>query len=156
MAAAYRPCRDPAGRTTEMEDSDIACLKQKYPFLADFSDAFIRSTGPGELMKMESTSIKIWEKERSKDCEERLANNKMAMASTVKTIPAGEDNKWSILYQGRFLAGAACLLRYGLGRSRWVITPKCKHCGLFSKHLFLWQPCFSRNKWNKTFQEMSK
>ncbi len=108
-AAAYRPCRDPAGRTTEMEDSDIACLKRKYPFLADFSDAFICSTGLGEIMKMESTSIKIWEKERSKDCEERLANNKMVMASTVKSIPAGEDNRWSILHQGRFLAGAACL-----------------------------------------------
>jgi hypothetical protein len=91
-----------------MEDSDIACLKRKYPFLADFSDAFIRSTGPGDLMKMESTSIKIWEKERSRDCEERLANNKMAMASTVKQIPAGEDNRWTILHQGRFLAGAAC------------------------------------------------
>jgi hypothetical protein len=32
----------------------------------------------------------------------------MAMASTVKSIPAGEDNRWSVLHQGRFLAGAAC------------------------------------------------
>jgi hypothetical protein len=91
-----------------MEDSDIACLKRKYPFLAEFSDAFIRSTGPAELMKMESTSIKIWEKERARDCEERLANNKMALISSVKHLPAGEDNRWSILHPGRFLAGAAC------------------------------------------------
>ncbi len=67
-AVSYRACRDPATKTTEMEDSDIACLKRKYPFLAEFSDAFIRSTGPAELKKMESTSINPLVTKRSLNC----------------------------------------------------------------------------------------
>jgi hypothetical protein len=51
-----------------MEDSDIECLKRRYPFLAEFSDTFIRTTGPAELMKMESTSIKMVDRERPRDC----------------------------------------------------------------------------------------
>jgi hypothetical protein len=37
--------KDPSGKNTEMEDSDIECLKRRYPFLAEFSDTFIRTTG---------------------------------------------------------------------------------------------------------------
>jgi hypothetical protein len=39
--------------------------EDSYPFLADISDAFFRSTGPGKLVKKEPTSIKKWEKARS-------------------------------------------------------------------------------------------
>ena len=59
--------KDPSGRNTEMEDSDIECLKRRYPFLAEFSDTFIRTTGPAELMKMESTSIKMVDRERTRE-----------------------------------------------------------------------------------------
>lgn len=100
--------RDPATRVTEMEDGDIECLKRKYPFLADFSDTFIRSTGPAELMKMESTAIKMCDRERGRDCEDKMANNKMALAREVKILEAAEDNRWNILHPARFLGGPAC------------------------------------------------
>jgi hypothetical protein len=61
--------KDPSSKSTEMEDSDIECLKRRYLFLAEFSDTFIRTTGPAELMKMESTSIKMVDRERTRDCE---------------------------------------------------------------------------------------
>jgi hypothetical protein len=100
--------KDPSGKNTEMEDSDIECLKRRYPFLAEFSDTFIRTTGPAELMKMESTSIKMVDRERTRDCEEKMANNKMALAKEVKKLREGEDNRWNILHPARFLGGPAC------------------------------------------------
>jgi hypothetical protein len=59
-------------------------------------------------MKMEATSIKMGDRERTRDCEEKMAHNKMALARDVKTIPAAEDNRWSILHPARFLGGPAC------------------------------------------------
>ena len=45
--------------TGSMSEADMASLKRKLPFLADFSDNFIRSQTTGDLLKMESTAIKL-------------------------------------------------------------------------------------------------
>jgi hypothetical protein len=37
---------------------------------------------------MESTSIKMVDRERTRDCEEKMANNKMALAKEVTSPPA--------------------------------------------------------------------
>jgi hypothetical protein len=91
-----------------MTDADIRVLRSKHLFLSEFSDNFIRMTPIGDLMKIESTALKAREIERAKDADDRLALNKSALASTVFSVPAGSDNRWSILHQGRFLGGACC------------------------------------------------
>ena len=102
-------CPDPGTRSGGMTDSDVACLRKKHAFLAEVSDAFIKHTPVGDLMKIESTSLKMREFERSKDTDDKLALNKAEMSSTYTDVPAGRDNRWSALHPGRFLAGAGCL-----------------------------------------------
>jgi hypothetical protein len=59
-------------------------------------------------MRIESTALKAREIDRAKDADDRLAVNKMALASAVTSVPAGSDNRWTTLHQGRFLGGACC------------------------------------------------
>lgn len=59
-------------------------------------------------MKMESTAIKMGDRERTRDCEDKMATNKMALDREVKLIAAAEDNRWNILHPARFLGGPAC------------------------------------------------
>jgi len=91
-----------------MSDGDLESLRKRLPFLADFSDDFIRSRPMDSILKIETTSLKIKQMEQARDHEDRLAMNKLALESSVNTIPAGQDNRWSILHKGRFLPGAAC------------------------------------------------
>ncbi len=101
--------RDPAlVRSLYMSDQDLAAMRAKFPFLEAFSDNFIRSTLPESLLKMEATSIKIRESERSRDADNKLAANRAALSSSTKLIEAGPDNRWTILHEGRFLPGAGC------------------------------------------------
>ena len=102
------PCRDPAIRSGFMTDEDIKHLRSRHPFLADFSDAFIRNTPVGDLMKIETTSLKIREVERAKDACNKLAANKAALSSIFSNVEAGTDNRWNKLHPARFLAGAGC------------------------------------------------
>ena len=69
-------CPDPGTRGRVMADSDISSLRKRHAFLEDFSDEFIRSTTVGDLMKIETTAVKLKEIERSKDASDRLALNK--------------------------------------------------------------------------------
>ena len=91
-----------------LSDQDLESLKKRLPFLADFSDQFIRSRPMESLLKIESTSLKIKQMEQSRDHEDRLASNKLALENSVVNVPAGQDNRWSKLHRGRFLPGAAC------------------------------------------------
>lgn len=95
-------------RSCAMNASDVAALRAKHVFLADFSDNFIRSTAIGDLMKIEMTSLKIKELERNKDVDDKLAANKTALSSTFTEVQAGRDNRSSVLHSARFLAGASC------------------------------------------------
>jgi hypothetical protein len=102
-------CRDPGiGRTLFMSDQDLAAMRAKFPFLDSFSDTFIRTTPPESLLKMEATTIKMRESERSRDADDKLAANRAALASTTRMVAAGPDNRWSSLHEGCFLPGAGC------------------------------------------------
>ena len=57
---------------------------------------------------MESTSIKLREIERSRDADDKLAANRATLGTSPKSIPAGLDDRWSTLHEGRFLPGAGC------------------------------------------------
>ena len=91
-----------------MSDGDLACLRKKFPFLADLSDAFVKSQTTGELLKMETTAMKMRMLEQSRDYEDRLACNKMSLEDRETVVPAGVDNRWDKLHPGRFLPGATC------------------------------------------------
>ena len=106
---AHADCPDPGARSRDrMSDSDIASLRRRHTFLEEFSDEFIRRTPVGDLMKIETTAIKLKEVERSKDASDRLAANKTAMASTFTRVAEGRDNRWNSLHPARFLPGAGC------------------------------------------------
>jgi hypothetical protein len=75
-------------RTSALSDEDIGVLRRKHPFLAEFSDHFIRNTPVGDLMKIQSTAMKAGELEKSKDAEDHLAVNKSALASTFTNVRA--------------------------------------------------------------------
>ena len=100
--------RDPATTQSLISEADIASLRRRHTFLEEFSDSFIRSTPIGDLMKIETTSLKIKELERAKDASDKLAANKAALASTVTTVSEGRDNRSSSLHPARFLGGAGC------------------------------------------------
>ena len=100
--------RDPATTQSLISEADIASLRRRHTFLEEFSDSFIRSTPIGDLMKIETTSLKIKELERAKDASDKLAANKAALASTFTTVSEGRDNRSSSLHPARFLGGAGC------------------------------------------------
>ena len=101
-------CPDPGQRRGAMSDEDVASLRKRHAFLEDFSDAFIRSQTVGDLMKIETTSMKVRDWEKAKDADDRLAANKAVLASTFTSVQEGRDNRCSVLHPGRFLGGAGC------------------------------------------------
>jgi len=110
-------------RENIMTDGDLACLRKKFPFLADLSDKFVRGQTTGELLKMETTAIKMKMLESSRDHEDRLASNKMALEEKETRIPAASDNRWDKLHPARFLGGAACS-----AKKLWIEARK--NCGM--------------------------
>ena len=88
--------------------ADLEILKGRFPHLADFSDEFLQSRTTDELLRIESTSLKLRDAERGRDVEDRLHANKTALATRITTVPEGPDNRWSVLHPARFLGGAAC------------------------------------------------
>jgi hypothetical protein len=80
------PQSDPA-RKISLED--LAVLKGRFPHLADFSDSFLMSRTTDELLRIESTSMKLRDAERSRDVEDRLHANKTALATKTAEVMAG-------------------------------------------------------------------
>jgi hypothetical protein len=99
---------DPGSSGLTMTDNDLASLRRKFPFLSDFSDHFVRSQPMESLLKIETTSMKMRELERSRDTDDKLSANKLALARIVTNVEAGLDNWWTILHPARYLPGAAC------------------------------------------------
>jgi hypothetical protein len=77
-----------------MTSEDIANLKKKHAFLDDFSESFIRNTPIGDLMRIESTALKMREVERAKDADDKLAANKAALTSTYTTVSKCNNKKF--------------------------------------------------------------
>ena len=95
-------------RTAPIRANDLAVLKTRFPYLTDFSDEFLMSRSTDELLRIESTSMKLRDAEKGRDVEDRLHANKAALASRVTAVEAGSDNRWTELHAARFLGGAAC------------------------------------------------
>ncbi len=64
------------GRPLFMSDQDLAAMRAKLPFLDGFTDTFIRTALQESLLKMEATTIKMRESERSRDADDKLAANR--------------------------------------------------------------------------------
>jgi hypothetical protein len=94
--------------SSTITDGNLATMRAKFPFLRDFSDNFIRTTKPDSILKMETPTMKMKESERTRDADERLAANRADLGVTVKTVKEGKDDRWKILHEGWFLAGAGC------------------------------------------------
>jgi hypothetical protein len=101
---------DPGASSTlpRIAPADLIILKERFPHLADFSDEFLQERTTDELLRIESTSMKLKDAERCRDVEDRLHANKSALATKLTTVAEGTDNRWSILHPARFLGGAAC------------------------------------------------
>jgi hypothetical protein len=74
-----------------------------------------------ELLRIESTSLRIKDLEKSKETEKKLASNKAALQTKFFNVVAGRDNRWSELHPTRFL-----LVQPALGGG---ITPRPGRCG---------------------------
>lgn len=88
--------------------SDIINLKKKFQFLNQYSDDFIRSSGPLMLIKAEAASRKLQEYDRGRRAEDKLMANRESLASTSYQVLAGTDNRLDNIHPSRFLPGAAC------------------------------------------------
>jgi hypothetical protein len=51
-------------------------------------------------MKIESTAMKARELEHAKDAVDKLAMNKIALATTFTIVPAVTDNRWISFHPG--------------------------------------------------------
>jgi hypothetical protein len=80
----------------------------KVPFLQHFSDGFIRTRPMESLLKIETTSMKIRELVRTRDTNDKLSTNKLALTQNTTQVVAGLDNHWTILHPARYLPGTAC------------------------------------------------
>ena len=98
--------RRPRPQISPDVDNDLLFIKSKFPLLADLSDNFIRMTPLTELLKMQSTMLKMTEMDRSKDVEDKLSANKAAMDLTYSIVREGRDNRSTELHPARYLAGA--------------------------------------------------
>ncbi len=87
---------------------DLQVLKLRFPRLKEFSDSFLRGRSMDELLKIESTSLKLKDAERRGDAEDKLAVNKQNLENNAIFVEGGKDDRWNLLHKGRFLAGAAC------------------------------------------------
>ena len=74
-----------------------------------------------ELLRIESTSLRIRDSEKARETEERLAQNKAGLASKFYDVPAGKDNRWSELHPARFLPAMACTATKQFKKAREVI-----------------------------------
>jgi len=91
-----------------ISQEDLRVMRDKFPMLNDFSESFLQSRTLDELLRIESTSLRIRDAERAREAEERLAQNKSNLPTKFYEVKAGRDNRWSEIHPARFLPGMAC------------------------------------------------
>ena len=97
-----------AAQLSKISPEDLAVLKERFPMLCDFSDQVLQSRTTDELLRIESTRIRIKDAERSRETEDRLASNKAGLLTKFYEVKAGRDNRCAELHPARYLPGAAC------------------------------------------------
>jgi len=101
--------QDPAlASRAKISPADLAILKDKFPILCELSDDFLRDRTVDELLRIESTSLRIKEAERIRETEDRLSANKSAMENRFYDVAAGRDNRSTEIHPARFLPGMVC------------------------------------------------
>ena len=84
------PVRDPglehAGR---ISPQDLLVLKERFPMLCQFSDEFLQSRSMDELLRIESTSLRVKDAERTRENEDKLSQNKLGLDTKFYEVQAG-------------------------------------------------------------------
>ena len=101
--AGFNSCADPA---TQCRPAGLDRLKEKFEFLNEYTDEFIKDTGVDVLIKAETAARKLVKYEKDKKAEDRLYSNRESLA-TVR-VKEGQDNRLDILHAARALPGATC------------------------------------------------
>lgn len=116
-----------APHSNRINPDDLRVFREKFPLLNEFSTEFLQSRTLEELLRIESTSMRLRDADRARDIEEKLANNKMGLQTKLYDIPAGVDNRWDQLHPARFAPAAACAAKKQFMRAREVIGLKSPH-----------------------------
>lgn len=99
---------DPASSKTSLEKLGFKTLKDKFPFLAEYSDSFIMEAGVHNLIKAEKAARQLKDMDRNNKAEDKLFSNRETVDSVLYPIEAGKDNRLSTLHAARCLPGAVC------------------------------------------------
>jgi len=81
--AGFHQVEDPGVQFMGNIKGGLDRLKDKFTFLHEYSDEFIKSTGVDVLIKAESTAKKMMEMDKSKRAEDKLVQNREALVSTL-------------------------------------------------------------------------
>ena len=100
--------RDPAGTSMGFKLSQLASLRKRHAFLNEYDDELILTTPISTLLKLETTSIKLRNLEKSRDIDECLSTNRDNLPFNMINVEAGRDNRWTELHTSRFLPGMGC------------------------------------------------
>ena len=95
-----------ASKKPRLDSSGLAKLKEKFSFLREYSDSFIDQAGLEILIKAESVSNKLCDRDRSRKAEDKLLSNRDNLKASW--VDGGEDNRLDIIHKARFLPGAVC------------------------------------------------
>lgn len=99
---------DPAGSKLSLEKLGLKRLKDKFPFLMEYTDSFIMEAGVHNLIKAEKAARQLKDMERNNRAEDRLFSNREQVDSACYPVEAGSDNRLSSLHPARCLPGAVC------------------------------------------------
>ncbi len=77
----------------KISQEDLKVMRDKFPMLNDFSEHFLQSRTLDELLRIESTSLRIRDAERAREAEERLAQNKSNLPTKFYEVRGGRDNR---------------------------------------------------------------
>ena len=101
--------KGPATRTTSttVTAQDLESLKKRHAFLAEYPDSTLVSLPLEMVLKLETTSIKLKNLEKSRATEDKLAANRDSLCSAELTVGAGVDRLTKI-HPARFLPGMGC------------------------------------------------
>ena len=108
QARSGNTVRDPAGPTSGLaiKQSQLNSLRKRHTFLNEYEDEVILHCPIDTLLKLESTSIKLKNLEKANDVDSKLTANRDNLPTTKLQVKEGEDNRWTVLHEARFLPGA--------------------------------------------------
>jgi len=106
-SAAADPGRD--SRSGVLVSSTVMeGLKKRHPFLREYSDEELSKYSMETVLKLEATSIKLKNLEKSRSIEEKLAANRDALHETEIQVKEGVDNRMTKIHDARYLPGMTC------------------------------------------------